>query len=126
MTVQPANQLTLDFTPGLTERHASLLACARESVYTHRNPLKTIAADMDISQSELSRKLAGNPDDPRRLSVEDFEKLMEATQDFTPIYYLIEKYLTDEDMKQRRALAELARQLPDVLALIKVVGGHKA
>jgi hypothetical protein len=40
----------------------------------------------------------------------------------TPIYYLVEKYLTDEDVKQRRALAELAKQLPDVLALIKAVG----
>jgi hypothetical protein len=123
MTVQPANQLTLDFQPGLAERHASLLACIRESVYTHRNPLKTIAADTDQSQSELSRKLSGNPDDPRRLSVEDFEKLLVATGDLTPIYYLVEKYLTNEGVKQKRAMAELAKLMPSLEALVKQAAG---
>lgn len=113
------NQMTIDFTPGLTERHVSLLDCIRQTVYTHRNPLKTIAADMDMSQSDLSRKLAGNPDDPRRLSVEDFEKCIVATGDFTPIYYLIEKYLQDETARQKRAVAALAKAMPDILALLK-------
>lgn len=121
MTIVSSSQLTLDFTPGLAERHATLLDCVRSAVYTHRNPLKTIAADMDMSQSELSRKLSGNPEDHRRFTVEDLEKFIQATGDLTPIYYLVEKYLTDEDVKQRRALAELAKQLPDVLALIAAV-----
>lgn len=121
MTVVSSNQLTLDFTPGLAERHATVLDCVRASAYTYRNPLKTIAADMDMSQSELSRKLSGNPEDSRRFTVEDLEKFIDATGDLTPIYYLVEKYLTDEDVKQRRALAELAKQLPDVLALIAAV-----
>lgn len=124
MSVASSSQLTLDFTPGLTERHSSLLACVRESVYTHRNPMKTVAADMDMSQSDLSRKLSGNPDDPRRFTLDDLERMLQATGDMNPVYYLVEKYLTDEDMKQRRALAELAKQLPDVLALIKAVGGR--
>ncbi len=47
MTVRSATQLTIDFTPGLTERHGSLLECVRERAYAHRNPLKTIASDMD-------------------------------------------------------------------------------
>jgi hypothetical protein len=122
MTTVSNSQLTLDFTPGLSERHATILDCVRAATYTHRNPLKTIAADMDLSQSELSRKLSGNPEDHRRFTVEDLEKFIAATGDMTPIYYLVEKYLTDEDVKQRRALAELAKQLPDVLALIKAVG----
>jgi len=112
-------QMTLDFTPGLTERFTGVLDCIRQSAYTNRNPLKTIAADMDMSQSDLSRKLAGNPDDPRRMSVEDFEKFLAATGDVTPIYYLIEKYLADREAAQKRAMGELARQLPDILALIK-------
>lgn len=111
--------MTLDFTPGLTERFAGLLDCIRAGAYTHRNPLKTIAADMDMSQSELSRKLSGNPDDPRRFSVEDLEKYVQATGDMTPIYYLAEKYLADHEATQRRAMGELAKQLPDILALIK-------
>lgn len=113
------NQMTLDFEAGLTERYPRLLDCIRTGAYTNRNPLKTIAADMDISQSDLSRKLAGNPDDPRRFSVEDLENYIEKTGDVTPIYYLVEKYLQDEDGRQRRAMCELTKQLPDILALFK-------
>lgn len=120
-SVHSTNQLTLDFQPGLAERHDSLLACVRQCAYTHRNPLKTIAADMDQSQSELSRKLAGNPDDPRRFSVDDLEKFIQATGDITPVLYLVEKYLADEEAKQRAAHQQLAKMLPDVLALIKTV-----
>ena len=119
MTVAVNNQMTLDFQPGLTERFAGVLDCVRQGAYTHRNPLKTIAADMDMSQSELSRKLSGNHDDPRRFSVEDLEKYLHATGDMTPIYFLVEKYLADHEAMQRRAMGELAKQLPDILALIK-------
>lgn len=119
--VLPTSQLTLDFEPGLAERHESLLDCLRTCAYTHRNPLKTIAADMDQSQSELSRKLSGNHDDPRRFTVDDLERFVKATGDTTPILYLVEKYLADEETKHHAAQAQLAKMLPDVLALIKTV-----
>lgn len=121
--VLPTSQLTLDFEPGLAERHDSLLACVRHCAYTHRNPLKTIAADMDMSQSELSRKLAHNPDDPRRFSVDDLERFVKATGDTTPILYLVEKFMADEETKRNAANQQLAKMLPDVLALIKAVTG---
>lgn len=115
-------QLTLDFMPGLSERHASALDCVRECAYTHRNPLKTIAADMDMSQSELSRKLSGNPDDSRRFTLDDLEHFIAATGDLTPIYFLVEKYLADDEIKQCRALCELAKIAPQLAALIKQAG----
>lgn len=114
-----STQMTLDFEPGLTEKYPHLLDCIRAAAYTHRNPLKTIAADMDVSQSDLSRKLAGNPEDPRRFSVDDLERFLVATQDNTPIYWLIERFLQNDKLKQDRALQELAKQLPGILALIK-------
>lgn len=123
MTVNSATQLTIDFTPGLTERHTNLLDCVRQGAYSHRNPLKTIAADMDMSQSELSRKLANNPDDTRRFSVGDLEMYIQATGDTTPIYWLIEKYLQDDSVKQKQAMAALTKALPDLLALFKVAQG---
>lgn len=124
--VVASSQLTLDFEPGLSERHESLLACLRQCAYTHRNPLKTLAADMDMSQSDLSRKLSGNPEDPRRFTVDDLERFVTASGDVTPILYLVEKYLADEETKQRAANQQLAKMLPDVLALIKTVsGGNK-
>lgn len=121
--VVASSQLTLDFEPGLAERHESLLACLRQCAYTHRNPLKTLAADMDMSQSDLSRKLSGNPDDPRRFTVDDLERFVTASGDVTPILYLVEKYLADEETKQRAANQQLAKMLPEVLALIKTVSG---
>ena len=36
MSVLSGNQLTLDFEPGLAERHASLLACVRECMYRQK------------------------------------------------------------------------------------------
>ena len=119
--VNSTSQFTLDFEPGLAERHDSLLACIRQCAYTHRNPLKTIAADMDQSQSDLSRKLTGSTDDPRRFTVEDLERFIRATGDTTPIIYLVEKFMADDETKQRAAHQRLAEMLPDVLALIKTV-----
>src|SRR5690242_7997933 len=89
------SQLHLDFTPGLAERHRSLKACVRQGAYSHPNPLKTIAADMDMSESELSRKLSENPEDKRNLSCDDLERYIQATGDTDPIFYLVEKYLED-------------------------------
>lgn len=126
MTAVSSTQMTLDFEPGLTEKHPHLIDCVRTCAYTHRNPLKTIAADMDMSQSDLSRKLSGNPEDPRRFSLDDLERFVEATGDVTPIYWLIEKYLQDDKRKQERALAELAKQLPAMMALLKAAGGAQA
>lgn len=118
-TQTTTNQLTLDFEPGLADRFTSLLDCVRNGAYTNRNPLKTIAADMDMSQSELSRKLSGNPDDTRRFSVDDLEAYITKTGDQTPIYYLVDKYLQDVELRRNRAVNELLKQMPDILALIK-------
>lgn len=123
MTVRAPTQLTIDFTPGLTERHPTIMDCIRECAYTHRNPLKTIAADMDMSASELSRKLTNNPDDPRRMSVEDLVRFIAATGDTTPIQWLVERFMQDESVKQQRALSELVRKMPDILALLRQASG---
>lgn len=125
--IHPAGHaMTVDFPPGLAERHATALDCVRECVYTSRQPQKAIAANMDLSPSELSRKLSHNPDDPRRFTLDDLERFIAATGDVTPIYYLIEKYIEDADLRQRRALSELANLAPQLAALIKQAGGKPA
>ena len=116
------NQLTLDFTPGLTERFPSALECLKASAYSNNKPLKTIAADMDISQSDLSRKLANNHDDPRSFTLHDLEAFIEATGDTTVIRYLAQKFCVDNDTKQREALAALAGLAPQLQALLKAAG----
>lgn len=112
-------QHTLNFEPGLAERWRSLKACVRERIYAHVKPLKTLAADMDYSESELSRKLSENPNDPRNFTCDDLEAYIANSGDVTPIFYLIEKYAVNPEAKRAYAAAELARALPEILALAK-------
>lgn len=84
--------------------------------------MKAIAADMDMSSSDLGRRLSPSEGDPRRLSVDDLVRLIDATGDLSPIYWLIEKFAIDDEARQRRAQAELAKQLPGLIALLKQVG----
>lgn len=123
--VSETRQYTLNFEPGLTERHRSLLDCVRESAYSFRNPLKTIAADMDLSESDLSRRLRNDPTDKRSFSICDLEKFISATGDVTPIHYLIEKYLQDPEHKRARALDQLASLMPIVESLLKSASAGK-
>jgi hypothetical protein len=118
-TVTNDVQLTLDFEPSLVERHRTCMDCIRQSAYTNRNPLKTIAADMDLSESELSRKLAQNPNDTRRFTLDDLEAFIEATGDKTPVIYLAAKYLADTEKVKQAAVDKLMRDLPDLMALLK-------
>jgi hypothetical protein len=68
---------------------------------------KSIAYDMDTTPSQLSRKLAQNPGDSARFTLDDFEKFVEVTGDTSPIFYLLEKYCT----KRTDRIAELEREL---------------
>jgi hypothetical protein len=117
-----ANQLTLNFEPGLSQRHRTLKACVRERVYANGKPLKTIAGDMDLSETELTRKLADNPNDTRNFNCDDLEAYIVATGDVTPVYYLIEKFAVSTESKKAFAAAELAKVLPGILALAKQLG----
>lgn len=118
-------QLALNFEPGLSERWRSLKACVRERIYANPKPLKTVAAEMDYSESDLSRKLADNPNDPRNFTVDDLEAYITKTGDVTPIYYLIEKFAIDKQSKREFAAAELAKLMPQLLALAKQAGISK-
>ena len=121
-TVSGKHQISLDFTPGLTEMYESGLACVRARVHQQGRPLKSIAADMDMSLSELSRKLADNPNDPRSFTLEDFETYLKSTGDTLPLLYLVQRYCTDPQAKQREALGALASMVPQLQALLKAAG----
>lgn len=43
------------------------------------------------------------------------------TGNMTPILYLVEKYMADSETKRIAANAQLAKMLPEVMALIKAV-----
>jgi hypothetical protein len=120
-----SNQLTLPLEPGLLERYPRLIDCIRATVARSDKLHKTIAAEMDLSQSDLSRKLAQHPEDSRRFGVDDLETLIAASGDTTPVRYLAQKYLQDDGAKREHALETLADMLPQIAALIAQAGVGK-
>lgn len=120
--VQNTSQLTLDFQPGLTELRTSCLDCVDAQIRTSGKPLKTIAADMDMSSTDLSRKLKADKEDPRHFTLADFEKYLSATGDTTPILYLAQKYCVSNVVKRDQALNALASMAPQLQALLKAAG----
>jgi hypothetical protein len=89
----------------------------RSQIYSSAKLEKQIAADMDLSQSELTRKIGDNPNDQRNFSVDDLERYIETQKDLTPIYYLIEKFGVPEDIRRAQAEAALQRLLPELQAI---------
>ncbi len=117
------SQMTLDLEPGLVDRYPTAMDCLRASVYAGRRPMKTIAADMDLSSSALSRKLAQDPDDPRRFSVDDLEAYIRATGDTTVVEYLAAKHLQSDATRHTQALNQASRLLQELGPLLAVLKG---
>lgn len=102
-------QLSINFDAGIAESYATCREYVAARVHQIGRFQKVIAADLDLSPSHLSRKLAQSPGDTMRFTLDDFEKYVETTGDTKPIEYLIEKYLagSSEIERLRARLAEL-------------------
>jgi len=107
-------QIALNFERGLAECYGTCREYVAARVHQQGRPQKVIAADMDYSPSDLSRKLAQNPDDSRRFTLDDLETYMKVTGDTKPVLYLVEKFLAqvnpDEIERQIQALQEKLAQ----------------
>lgn len=101
-------QITLNFEAGLTDFYSSGRECVAARVHQIGKPQKVIAADMDLSPSDLSRKLSSNPDDHRKFTTDDMERYIDTTGDKTPILYYVERYFNeDEEAILEKRLAEV-------------------
>lgn len=112
-------QLTLNFEAGLVECYGTCREFVSARVHQQGRPQKAIAADMDYSPSDLSRKLSQHPDDSRRFTLDDLERYIAATGDTHPVLYLVEKYLAgagDELADLERRIAELKGQRAKIRA----------
>lgn len=116
------SQLEIDFTPGLTEQFPEFLDCVKASVYGCGKAFKAVAAELDMSASELSRKLADNPNDPVHFPAKKLAELIKATGDMMPIYWLVEKFLEDSNAKQKRAIEAIAQLSIELPKLLKQAG----
>lgn len=112
-------QVELDFEGGLLQQFPEFMDCVRASVHGCGRQFKAIAADLDMSPSELSRKLADNPNDQVHFPLQELPRLIEATRDMKPLYWLVEAFLEDSEAKRRRMNAELATMLPKIKALLE-------
>lgn len=111
-------QLTLDFTPGLAARHRNLRDCVSTRIY--QRGLTTCAIDLNESPGNLSNQLSD--DSQRKFGIDDLELLMEKSGDYTPIYYLIDKFLHDKSQQKNAALAQAAPLLAQLAPLLKQAG----
>ena len=106
------NQLSIDFNPDVTKSYGRCVEYVAARVHQQGIPQKTIAADMDLSPSQLSQKLGHNDASSARFTLDDLEHFVQVTGDIEPIKYLVAKYLyksSPEDIKKQ--IAELQAQL---------------
>ena len=115
-------QMNLTFEPGLTARFRSLREATAHTVYASRRGLASVAADLDMSPSELTKRLNADSAEPRPMRVDDLEAIIQATGDATPIYWLVEKYLRDPAAVRDQATAQIAALLPALIELANQAG----
>jgi DNA-binding MarR family transcriptional regulator len=105
------NQLAIDLNPDVTKAYGSCREYIGTLVHRQKKSQKEIAADMDYSPSDLSRKLAQSPNDSRRFTLDDLENFIEVTGELEPIIYLVTKFMAKAELseieKLRRELAQL-------------------
>lgn len=118
------SQLSLDFEPGLTARFRELEDCVLHVVITSRHGVDGIAAHLDMSPSELSRRLnahtlakEGDPSN-RPLRVQDLFGIIEKTENPMPIHWLAEKFLGDPGARKEAAMQQLGMLVPLLATLI--------
>lgn len=112
-------QFDLDFDGGLTDRFPDFRECIQASVHGCGRQMKAVAADLDMSPSELTRKLSHNPNDPVHFPVCRLPDLIKATGDLSPIYWLVERFCEDADAKRNKNIDRLAKLLPEIEKLVK-------
>ena len=96
MSSTPQPQLTLDFEPSWPEKYRTLRDFIAHRIQVQAKPAKTIAGDMDMSPSMLSRKLSPGDGDTQRFNVDDLEHYISVTGDTSAIEYLASKYLCSD------------------------------
>lgn len=115
-------QLTLDFRPGLTSQYRSLREVTAATVYSSHKGVAGVAGDLDMSPTDLTKRLNLDSAEPRPLRVDDLEKIIASTGDYRPIYWLIEKFLRDPESVKQQAVSQLATLLPQLIELTRQAG----
>jgi hypothetical protein len=120
--------MSLDFEPGLSTRFRTLEDCLAHVVHTSRAGVDGVAAHLDMSPSELSRRLnahlpqrEGEPNN-RPLRVSDMVGIIEKTRDLRAIHYLVERFTRDPEVVKTQALQQIALLIPMLVAMFEQAG----
>lgn len=112
-------QLSLSFDPDLAEQHRSLKECVAGRIYQQRGGIAAVAGKLDMSPSHLSEVLAGGGDRHRKFDLDELEEYIAKYRDFTPILYLVAKFMPDASTAHAAAIEQLAaftQQFPQIVA----------
>lgn len=124
MTSVSSSQLTLNLEPSVADRFSTLREYVAHRITVQAKPAKSIAADMDLSPSSLSRKLSPGEGDTARFNVDDLESYLSSTGDCAAVIeYLAAKYMSGGDeARKARAIAKmegLAKELERTMATLR-------
>lgn len=112
-------QLTFNFEPSLPERYGTLREWIAHRVTMQQKPAKTIAADMDMAPSTLSRKLNPGEADTSRFNLDDLEAYLDSTKDASAVIeYLAAKYCDSAEARKQRMLSKFETMLPEFMTLM--------
>lgn len=121
--VKSVGQLTLDFEPAITDRFVTLREYVAFCVSCSSKPAKSVAMDMDMSPSTLSRKLSPGDGDTSRLSVDDLENYMRVTGDIKPLAYLAAKFGETDAARMHRQMIEMESLLVQLRGNLSAAAG---
>jgi len=120
--VVSGTQLTLELQPGLLQRYTTLRQCLYHSAMNYTRGIKALAADLDLSESELTRRLNPSEGDPRSCDVNLMVQIVDATGDLTPLHWLMARFLRDSETRKQAAVDQLAILLPQIATLLADAG----
>ncbi|ODT97426.1 MAG: hypothetical protein ABS82_00275 [Rhodanobacter sp. SCN 67-45] len=115
--------MSLQLEPGLAKKYRSLRRATADVVY--RSGLDRCAIAADEGPGNFSKSLADRQKGDttaRRFDLDALEAVLDETRDYTPIYYLIDKYLRDDQARRDEAISRLGTMLPELTQLLKLAG----
>ena len=112
----------LELETGIRTRFSTLRDCLHWTVLNDPRGPKSVAADCDLSLSELTRRLQPSEGDPRSCDVNLMVQVMHSTKDLAPLHWLMAEFLQDEATKRRAAVDQLSNLMPQIAALLAEAG----
>lgn len=121
---QQPTQLSLSFDPDLADQFRSLKDCLSTRIYAQRGGITAVAGKLDLSPSHLSEALAGGGARNRKVDLDQLETYIEKYNDFTPILYLIARFMPDQAIAQATAVQRVAQMFDELPGLLAQFGAN--